>query len=101
MPTLSSAPSLKYSTVRDEARLDAAGVWTAATAQSAEALLDQAIGQMRGSRALTIDMAAVEELDTYGAWLIERLRRGCKLTGARTANVPLRFVGLLDAVHET
>ncbi|AMN38488.1 ABC transporter permease [Rhodoplanes sp. Z2-YC6860] len=73
------------------------------TAQSAEALLGRAIDQMRGSRALTIDMAAVEELDTYGAWLIERLSRGCKASGAtvRTANVPQRFKGLFDAVHET
>ena len=54
--------------------LAAAGAWTARNARSLEALID---GEARRKDKLTrvdIDMGKVERLDTFGAWLLERLR---------------------------
>jgi phospholipid/cholesterol/gamma-HCH transport system permease protein len=100
---LPTAPSLSYATERNEAHLQAAGAWTAAAAQTIEALTDSTVAQIRGSQSVRIDIAAIEELDTYGAWLIERLIRRCKSQGltAEMRGVPERFKGLLEAVHET
>jgi phospholipid/cholesterol/gamma-HCH transport system permease protein len=97
---LPSAPSLKFTTDRDRARLEAAGAWTAAVATAAESLTARPLEQ--GLRTVIIDVAAIEELDTYGAWLIERLVRRCKSNGvaAEVAAIPERFKGLLEAVHE-
>jgi phospholipid/cholesterol/gamma-HCH transport system permease protein len=57
--------------------------------------------QIPGSGRLDIDVAEVGELDTFGAWLIERLARS--LTGKgfdiSLAGVPERFRGLLDEIH--
>ena len=98
-----SAPDLTVTTDRSEARAKAAGAWTAATATSIELLSARTIAQFGGLRAIVIDMTAVEELDTYGAWLIERLVRACRANGLTTeiAAVPERFKGLLEAVHDT
>src|ERR1051325_416867 len=100
---LSPAPSLKLRIVRDCAHLEAAGVWTAATARFLEASVDQIIHRSRAPRSVEVDIGCVEELDTYGAWLIERLGRHFASSGAsiETANVPLRFKGLLDAIRNT
>jgi len=99
---LPSAPSLKLTTDRDRARLVAAGAWTATAALSAESLTEQSLAQARGLQTVIVDVAAIEELDTYGAWLIERLVRRCKSNGLATeiVAVPERFKGLLEAVHE-
>jgi phospholipid/cholesterol/gamma-HCH transport system permease protein len=98
-----SEPSLQFTNDPKGARLEAAGTWTAAAAQSIEVLTDSTIEKIRGSRPVVIDVGAVEELDTYGAWLIERLARSCKSRGltAELVAIPERFKGLLEAVHET
>jgi phospholipid/cholesterol/gamma-HCH transport system permease protein len=61
------------------------------------------IDQIRSLRTVVIDLAEVKELDTYGAWLIERLARDCKSSGVATTvdPVPHRFKELLQTIHET
>jgi len=82
--------------------LRAAGTWTAATAPSVELLEARALEQARGLRAALIDIGGIVELDTYGAWLIERLLRRCKDAGldAALAAPPERFRALFAAVHD-
>jgi phospholipid/cholesterol/gamma-HCH transport system permease protein len=86
-----------------QARLEAAGVWTALAAQAIEPLIEHTVEQARGSATAVIDIAGIEELDTYGAWLIERLLRGCSSSGLTTqiAGKPERFRDLIEAVHDT
>jgi phospholipid/cholesterol/gamma-HCH transport system permease protein len=62
--------------------LRASGIWTAQYANVIERMVDAAARQERGQRAVLIDVSKVARLDTFGAWLIERLRRGLSEAGA-------------------
>ena len=59
----------------DRLYLAGAGAWTAANAQTLETLVNLAARRGAAARRVEIDMRAVERLDTFGAWLLERLRR--------------------------
>lgn len=61
-------------------RLRAGGAWTASHANALEALVDGA--EAGASGRAEIDLSSISRLDTFGAWLIERLRRGLKAGGA-------------------
>lgn len=61
-------------------RLRAAGAWTASYANALESLIARAETGAAGRA--EIDLSAISRLDTFGAWLIERLRRGLKAGGA-------------------
>jgi phospholipid/cholesterol/gamma-HCH transport system permease protein len=100
---MQSAPTLTQVIVQGEARLAAAGSWTATGAPAIEALTEPLVRQAAGLRTVIIDIGTVEELDTYGAWLLERLVRRCESLGltAHLAQVPERFKGLLEAIQKT
>ena len=77
--------------VRVEGRrlvLDAAGGWVAARASEIEALVEGVFRKQPAVDAVEINLAHLERLDTVGAWLIERLRRG-----AASVKLPAEFVG--------
>ncbi|HEX6001861.1 MAG TPA: MlaE family lipid ABC transporter permease subunit [Hyphomicrobiaceae bacterium] len=71
--------------------LTAEGAWTAAHARALEALIDgvQSEGATAGS--LALDMSGVQALDTFGAWLVERLVRNW-----RSRNQDAQVVGLAE-----
>ena len=73
----------------DRLELAAAGSWTAANADRLQRLVDGAALEAARARSVVIDMESVEQLDTLGAWLLERLARGSKLDGKNT-----QFTGL-------
>ena len=85
-------------------RLDftAAGSWTTAHSGALEHLVDEAVAQVAGGSGMTVNMAGVQELDTLGAWLLERLIRGFRERGRNAGfiEVPERFRGLLEEMHE-
>jgi phospholipid/cholesterol/gamma-HCH transport system permease protein len=64
---------------RQEKRLlvEADGTWTAPEAAAAEAVVDAFVREATASPTTkaSIDVAHVDKLDTYGAWLLERLSR--------------------------
>jgi phospholipid/cholesterol/gamma-HCH transport system permease protein len=84
-----SNPLLSGVVVDDRLELMAAGSWTAAHAAELEALIAGA-GSSRAT-SLTVDMRGVAKLDTFGAWILERLFRKWAAMGS-----PVRFVGLPD-----
>ena len=94
-PTLSSA-------IRD-GRLEftASGSWTAPHARDLEPLVDSVAREAAQARAAAIDMRDVAELDTYGAWLLERLTRAWTARGQELSvrALPERYQGLLEGVH--
>nr|WP_249122956.1 MULTISPECIES: ABC transporter permease [unclassified Bradyrhizobium] len=55
--------------------LQASGTWTAQHAQVLERLIEAAERAGASGAAVLIDVSQVARLDTFGAWLIERLRR--------------------------
>src|SRR5881394_2188967 len=81
--------------------LCAAGPWTARFAP----LLEQLVGEaekLQGSRPnIFIDVSQVSKLDTFGAWLIERLRRSLGQGGveAKIAGLSANYSSLVDEVR--
>ena len=71
--------------------LAASGSWTAEHARALEPLIGAAIKPNDALRRIVIDVARVEQLDTYGAWLLERTVRVWTTRGCET-----KIVGLPD-----
>jgi phospholipid/cholesterol/gamma-HCH transport system permease protein len=81
--------------------LCAAGSWTARFAPSLEKLVGEA-EKLTGSRPnIFIDVSQVSKLDTFGAWLIERLRRALTNGGheAQIAGLSANYATLVDEVR--
>jgi phospholipid/cholesterol/gamma-HCH transport system permease protein len=78
----------------------AAGSWTAPQASVLEGLIDSLSSGLRSARAVRVNLSGIAELDTFGAWLLERLMRICQVDSreAGFVAVPDRYRGLLDAL---
>jgi phospholipid/cholesterol/gamma-HCH transport system permease protein len=91
------------STTSGNGRLEirAAAAWTATHAQSIDELISAAVATVTPAVAVSVDMSGVAELDTYGAWLLDRLVRESERRGGDVVVTGLveRFTGLLDAVR--
>jgi phospholipid/cholesterol/gamma-HCH transport system permease protein len=81
--------------------LCAAGSWTARFAASLEQIVGDA-EKLKGSRPnIFIDVSQVSKLDTFGAWLIERLRRSLTQGGieANIAGLSANYASLVEEVR--
>lgn len=96
-----SEPTLSPSRAGSSAFV-AAGQWTAAHTASLERLVPEAPANQRQMPRAAIDISQIEQLDTLGAWLLERLVRQGRLAGTDTClvGVPDHFRGLLAKVHD-
>jgi len=81
--------------------LAATGSWTALHARELESLVDGIAHEASRVRPAAVDMHDVAELDTYGAWLLERLTRAWTAQGQELSvrALPERYRGLLDGVR--
>ncbi|MBE0705367.1 MAG: STAS domain-containing protein, partial [Afipia sp.] len=83
-PFVNGNPTLEQTPLGAGVALRAAGEWTVHHAPALEKLVERTERSRDGSRAsLVIDVSQISRLDTFGAWLIERLRRA--LTRGDTA----------------
>ncbi|MGO9134871.1 MAG: MlaE family ABC transporter permease [Methylovirgula sp.] len=99
------APQLEAKPGGRELVFVATGAWTAHHAEALDPLVNSFTPQAQMAQpveVVSINISAIDSLDTYGAWLFERLLRrysdaGCDvhLTG-----VAARFRGLIDEIHE-
>jgi phospholipid/cholesterol/gamma-HCH transport system permease protein len=82
-------------------KLAAGGAWIAKNARNLEAEIDSATRRDGTISEVRIDMAKVERLDTFGAWLLERLVRAFSARGCATQVDGLNadFRSLVDEVH--
>ena len=64
--------------------LAATGVWTAERATELETIVDDMARRYGATRHIDIDLSRLERLDTFGAWLIERLNRTFVARGSTT-----------------
>src|SRR6187397_589005 len=81
--------------------LCAAGSWTARFAPDLERIVADA-EKLAGSRPnIFIDVSQVSKLDTFGAWLIERLRRSLTQGNieAQIAGLSANYASLVDEVR--
>ncbi len=87
----------------DRLVLTAGGAWTAIHAHDLEPLVDAQAESSQPVRAVDIDIAGVNKLDTFGAWLIERLARSWSTRGIETRILGLRddYRVLFEEVHNS
>ena len=76
---------------QERVALAATGAWTAERAAELEKIIDQTARRYQDARDVEIDLAKLERLDTFGAWLIERLKRAFTARGSTA-----RIIGLSD-----
>jgi phospholipid/cholesterol/gamma-HCH transport system permease protein len=95
---VNGTPLLTSAVSAGRLELTAGGSWTASHASDLERLIEGVAGA-RGAG--SIDMGAVEALDTFGAWLLERLVRERRAQGdeIRVVGLPERYSGLIGEVH--
>jgi phospholipid/cholesterol/gamma-HCH transport system permease protein len=87
----------------DTLDLAASGVWTARHAPMLEPLIDAVRKHDGRITSVAIDMHAVSKIDTYGAWLLERLIRERTARGQETriVGLPEHYRGLIEEVKLT
>jgi phospholipid/cholesterol/gamma-HCH transport system permease protein len=95
-PLLTATPS------GDALELRPAGSWTAANVTALEALSDGVTAQLDRSKTVKLDMAGLRELDTLGAWLLEKISRRASAGGHRTEVVGVadNYAGLIEEVRQ-
>ena len=102
---MSTAPTLTFGHLEDGGlpSLRAAGTWTALTAKQIEVLADRAFEQVGQSKKVSLDIGSIDELDTFGAWIIERVARNFAQHGVElsVSSMPERFKAVLAAIHRT
>ncbi len=98
---MSADPTLERIARSNGLALCAAGSWTAGFAPVLERIVADA-EKLGGSRPdISIDVSRVSRLDTFGAWLIERLRRSLTQGGAeaKIAGLSADYSSLVDEVR--
>ncbi len=95
-------PLLRSVTQGDRLQLAAGGSWTAPNAADLEMLIDDAVVRGKALGRVEVNMAGVENLDTFGAWLLERLLRDCAEAGQgiSVTGLPERFRGIINEAHQ-
>ncbi|WP_158813400.1 MlaE family lipid ABC transporter permease subunit [Methylocapsa sp. S129] len=98
---MSSAPSTKSEKTGEGVRLSLAGDWTVYAGQLAETQADSLVPAADGATSATIDLGGVEQLDTAGAWLIDRSRAQLVEAGIKVdyARAQPEYKILLEEAH--
>jgi phospholipid/cholesterol/gamma-HCH transport system permease protein len=80
--------------------LTAGGAWTAVHARELERLVDGV--KAEGAGTVALDLRGIQALDTFGAWLLERLVRDWRARNrdAQVTGLPEHYQGLLDNLHD-
>src|SRR5690242_5911332 len=95
---LASEPLLTATPSGGRLELRPAGSWTAANVVTLEALTAAVMPELDRSASIRLDMTGVSELDTLGAWLLEKLSRRAATSGHRAdvVGVADHYAGLID-----
>jgi phospholipid/cholesterol/gamma-HCH transport system permease protein len=98
---MTPAPHLEAEMNGERLALAARGQWIAAHASTIERLIEAATANAARARTVVIEVGGIEELDTLGAWLLERLTRTCTRAGSepQLIGMPDRYRGLVNEVH--
>ena len=88
---MATVPRLAATSKDDGIELHPDGSWVAANVTALEALTEAAAPQVERAKSLKMDMSGLSELDTLGAWLLEKLSRRTV-----TADHPVEVVGVSE-----
>ncbi|HLX15637.1 MAG TPA: MlaE family lipid ABC transporter permease subunit [Bradyrhizobium sp.] len=99
---MTSSPLLTAMPSGDVLELRPGGAWTAAHAATLEVLSNSVASELEQAKAVKLDMAGVRELDTLGAWLLEKISRRATASGQRAEIVGVadNYAGLIAEVHQ-
>ena len=100
---LRSEPQLERSVGEGRLALTAKGSWTARNAETLDPLIGSFEAQaLAPARNVIIDIGEIDALDTYGAWLIERLMRHYSASGRQVqlTGVAERYRDLIHEIHD-
>jgi phospholipid/cholesterol/gamma-HCH transport system permease protein len=99
---VSSAPLLNVATVGDTLELRPTGSWTVINANVLESLFNAVAPQLESAKRLRVDLAGVLEIDTLGAWLLEKISRGAEQAGhpVTVTGIDERHSGLIEDVRK-
>jgi phospholipid/cholesterol/gamma-HCH transport system permease protein len=99
---LTSSPLLTATPLGDMLELRPGGAWTAANAATLEVLSNSITGELEQAKAVKLDMTGVRELDTLGAWLLEKISRRATASGHRAEMVGVadNYAGLIAEVRQ-
>ena len=86
----------------DGLELRPGGSWTAANVKSLEVLSDGVMADLDRSRSVKLDMNGLGELDTLGAWLLEKLSRRAASAGHQieVVGVAENYAGLIEEMRQ-
>ncbi|MCK1359111.1 ABC transporter permease [Bradyrhizobium sp. 199] len=98
---MNSDPKLERIAKGKALALCATGTWTASFAPVLERMVADAEKLAGGPQSIFIDVSEVAKLDTFGAWLIERLRRSLTKgpVEAQIAGLSANYSSLVDEVR--
>jgi len=98
---MSSAPSVTSEKTGESVRVALGGGWTMEAGRVAERQADGIVGAANGAKRATIDLAGVEQLDTAGAWLIDRAHAQLESSGVKIdyARAKPEYKILLEEAH--
>lgn len=98
---MSGDPKLERIAKGNALALCATGTWTASFAPVLERMVADAEKLAGGPQSIFIDVSEVARLDTFGAWLIERLRRSLTQgpVEAQIAGLSANYSSLVDEVR--
>jgi len=98
---LNADPTLERITRGNALALCAAGSWTAGFAPRLERLVSEAEKLASNRSNVSIDVSQVAKLDTFGAWLIERLRRSLTQGDMepKIAGLSVNYASLVEEVR--
>ncbi|MGX7742718.1 ABC transporter permease [Rhodopseudomonas parapalustris] len=99
---LEGDPSLERIARGEGLALCASGSWTARFAPALERLVAEAEQIADSKPNVSIDVSGIARLDTFGAWLIERLRRNLGRDGAEAliSGLSTNYASLVDEVRQ-
>jgi phospholipid/cholesterol/gamma-HCH transport system permease protein len=99
---LTSTPMLTSTPLGDGLELRPGGSWTAANVKSLEVLSDGVMADLDQSKSVKLDMNGLGELDTLGAWLLEKLSRRAASAGHQIEVVGIaeNYAGLIEEMRQ-
>ena len=99
---MTTAPLLTALPSGDALELRPGGSWIAANATALEALTNSVSAALASAKRVKVDLGEVHELDTLGAWLIEKMARRAASDGHQTemTGVADNYAGLIEEVRQ-
>lgn len=99
---MATSPVLTVISSANEVELHAGGPWISDNVTTLEKLSAAVLGQLGEARRVVVNMAGVSELDTLGAWLIEKMSRQVMAAGHKIecVGVGANYIGLMEEIRQ-